>query len=136
MEYKAGFHFKDKAGEQNFWRVQASSMSINPSNLEVQKNVIYFDIGDNLVSDQGHDGEDFYYLTDYFYMSTSINPNFLITLYTIDENYYNFHKEADLSDLDGGNPFSEPVIVLSNIEGGLGLFSAFNKRVYTFAIKK
>lgn len=39
------------------------------------------------------------------------------------EEYYRFHRT--LFSQDPGNPFSEPVIVFSNIENGLGVFAGY-----------
>jgi hypothetical protein len=56
-----------------------------------------------------------------------INPEqepFGIYLLSLDENYYLYHRNLIL--LGGGDPFSEPVQLHSNIINGLGCFGSFN----------
>ncbi|MCF2446963.1 DUF4249 domain-containing protein [Dyadobacter sp. CY345] len=43
----------------------------------------------------------------------------------LDVNYYKFHKSVDAS-WNNDNPFVEPTLVYTNIEGGLGCFGAYN----------
>jgi len=56
-----------------------------------------------------------------------------IVLHT-DEAYYYYHKS--IYNFDGGdNPFSEPVIIYSNIENGLGVFCSYNTDIQKIPIK-
>lgn len=48
-----------------------------------------------------------------------------------EKSYYDYHKSLDLND-DSDNPFSEPVLIFNNIEGGLGCFAAYNNRQLTY----
>ncbi len=134
--FRANFHFKDIPEIENYWRLSASRKAINPSTLQMEYYDVKFDIGDYLVSDAGKDGSNISYLTNEFEVINDGNPNFIIDLFAIDYQYYIFHKEADLAGDDYGNPFSEPVVMISNINGGLGLFSAYNKRTYSFNLSK
>lgn len=47
----------------------------------------------------------------------------LMVLHT-DKSYYEYHRTASM--FSGDNPFSEPIIVYSNIENGLGVFCSYN----------
>jgi hypothetical protein len=38
--------------------------------------------------------------------------------------YYNFHNSLYTN--QGGDPFSEPTLMYTNVEGGLGVFAAAN----------
>ena len=51
-----------------------------------------------------------------------------------DEAYYKYHNSVALFD-GGDNPFSEPVIIYSNIKNGLGVFCSYNTSHQTFIIK-
>lgn len=51
--------------------------------------------------------------------------NIKIGLLNVDEHYYRYH--TTLSVYSGDDPFSEPAPLYSNIEGGLGVFAAYNK---------
>ncbi|WMJ73192.1 DUF4249 domain-containing protein [Cytophagaceae bacterium ABcell3] len=52
----------------------------------------------------------------------------IITLYTIDEHYYQY--DEDLKNTFSGDPFSEPKNIHSNIEGGLGIFTSYRKHEF------
>lgn len=55
-----------------------------------------------------------------------------INLYSISKDYFKYLKSYDKYEEVDGNPFAEPVIVYSNIENGLGLFSSYS--TYTDSI--
>jgi hypothetical protein len=55
-------------------------------------------------------------------------------LLTIDKHYYTYHRW--LSNNDEDNPFAEPTLVPTNIEGGLGVFAGYNKSTLTIDLKK
>lgn len=46
-------------------------------------------------------------------------------LYNADEHYYRYHRSLTERH-DYTNPFTEPYLIYSNIEGGLGCFGAYN----------
>ncbi|MEO6282493.1 MAG: DUF4249 domain-containing protein [Dyadobacter sp.] len=52
-------------------------------------------------------------------------------IFNTDVHYYKYHRSIEVRG-DSDNPFSEPTIIYSNIEGGLGCFGAYNsgKLVY------
>jgi|GEM_PF-6737406 len=52
-----------------------------------------------------------------------------VVVITSDESYYRFHKTMAMSGESGG-PFSEPVIVFSNVTNGLGCFGSYLKNTY------
>lgn len=59
-----------------------------------------------------------------FYTNPKISEIRLEVLH-IDENYYKFYRSLENTDFQD-NPFVEPTLIFSNIEGGLGCFGAFN----------
>jgi len=50
-----------------------------------------------------------------------------------DENYYKYHRSLETSGND--NPFTEPSLVYTNINNGLGCFAAYNTAVLTYIPK-
>ena len=55
-------------------------------------------------------------------------------VYQIDEAYYRFHNSLlNSNESNEGDPFSEPSITYTNIENGLGVFCAFNRKVFTIS---
>jgi len=73
---------------------------------------------------------------DVFISYPSYNPldSIKATVYLTDEAYYRYHNSVALFD-GGDNPFSEPVIIYSNIENGLGVFCSYNSDFKIFKIK-
>jgi hypothetical protein len=134
--YQVSLHLKDIQGKDNYYRVMADYLNIDPFTQEKYYQMVPFEIGDELLRDAGKDGDNFAYLTDHFSVTEIGEPNFFVTVLAVDENYYTFHKEADMAGTGDDGPFSEPVVLMSNIEGGLGLFAAYHKRVYPFTVTK
>jgi hypothetical protein len=91
---------------------------------------LYYVFMDDFVNDEGKEGtrmEFKYQRTAYYYDYASANTNLIgynIYLYQINDEYLKYHKTVRSS---GDDPFSEPVLVYSNITGGLGVFSAYNE---------
>jgi hypothetical protein len=54
-----------------------------------------------------------------------------VDIMNMDENYYKFYRSANNSG-DQDNPFVEPALIYTNVEGGLGCFCAFNAAVNIF----
>ena len=52
-------------------------------------------------------------------------------IYNTDEHYYKYHKSLE-ANRNGDNPFVEPSLVYSNIQGGLGCFAAYHVGQLTF----
>jgi len=48
-----------------------------------------------------------------------------VYIFHTDKSYYEYHKSIELN-RGGDNPFSEPVIIYSNIKNGLGVFCSYN----------
>lgn len=42
-----------------------------------------------------------------------------------DEYYYRYHQSAQAHDIAADNPFAEPVLLYSNVRGGLGVFASY-----------
>lgn len=50
-----------------------------------------------------------------------------VELRNVSESYYYYYRSVSLHQMNEGNPFAEPVQVYSNVENGLGVFTAYNK---------
>lgn len=44
----------------------------------------------------------------------------------VDRHYYEYHRSIEDQAKTGNNPFYEPVLLYTNFEGGIGVFSGFN----------
>lgn len=65
--------------------------------------------------------------------SKPIPTELLLGIMHTDKNYYLFHTSAFAHMNNQGNPFAEPSLIYTNIQGGLGIFAAYN---YRYWIKK
>lgn len=52
-----------------------------------------------------------------------------------DENYYRYHDAINRQRDVGDNPFAEPVLIPSNIVGGLGCFAGYNRTTVVVKLK-
>ncbi|WP_162427294.1 DUF4249 domain-containing protein [Pontibacter pudoricolor] len=70
-------------------------------------------------------------LSYYEYNYESIDKPFYIyaVLVVSDKNYYLYQQSLDNQGQNSGNPFAEPYVMYTNIEGGLGVFAGYNQLV-------
>lgn len=66
------------------------------------------------------------YLTPYLNTDNNKLYRAVIELYSINDAYYKYRKSYDNYFNNNDNPFSEPVLVYSNVKNGYGLFSSVN----------
>ena len=55
-----------------------------------------------------------------------------LVLYTGSKDLYLYETTRSLNQDAQGNPFAEPVLVHSNMEGGYGVFTLHNSTVYRY----
>ncbi|MDX5319932.1 MAG: DUF4249 family protein, partial [Bacteroidota bacterium] len=55
-------------------------------------------------------------------------------LMSLDEHLYKYQTTFDAAESAQDNPFAEPVIIYSNIEGGIGIFGGLNRQFRTFEV--
>lgn len=126
---------KDPAGEENFYAISVEYLdtsqgqniwydtwlqSIDPAAEEGNEGPIF--------SDLSFDGEQYTFrigvwINDF---PSGNNPNitkFRIKVVSITKDYYTFSRSLNQYWNANGNPFAEPVLLYSNFENGLGLFS-------------
>ncbi|WP_176884955.1 DUF4249 domain-containing protein [Dyadobacter soli] len=153
-------NWKDTPGEKNYYRTNAY-MTIEHSvgdgfvnGKETEKRMtsrlgFYWDrhsVNKELQQDQDLDGTTFFSPPGQLAMPTprtysdgvesQVKPkptlkSITIELFNTDENYFKYHHSLDERE-DNANPFTEPYLIFTNIEGGLGCFGAYNagKLVY------
>lgn len=49
-----------------------------------------------------------------------------LNLHRTDRHYFQYHRTIDQHEMAADNPFAEPVLVYSNVIGGLGVFASYN----------
>ncbi|RRB04162.1 DUF4249 domain-containing protein [Larkinella rosea] len=57
-----------------------------------------------------------------------------VMLLHVDKNYYDYHRTLQQQGDIEGNPFAEPVLIPTNITGGLGCFAAYNRTTMTISL--
>lgn len=142
--------FQDPPGEANYYELKVSQVCtyvfFDQDGNEVRdsfENVVFFneelegpDANGNytegydyealLISDQNFDGQRITLSPSiYEFCSSSIegqSSRYTVYWRTITEDYFNYSKSLLQGELAENNPFSEPVAVFSNVEGGIGAF--------------
>ncbi|MCF8299222.1 MAG: DUF4249 domain-containing protein [Saprospiraceae bacterium] len=111
--------FKDIAGEDNYYRIFAYNKFANAPGDTIYEQ-LYSEYGEELFSDNNQ-GE---WISHQFYFYEGKVNKLQFDILNVDEHYYKYHKSVFNSDFE--SPFSEAVLVYSNINNGLGVFCAYN----------
>lgn len=79
--------------------------------------------------DYANNGEEIRIVLDVFAIETTFatDPKFTFVLSNLNADYYKYLASSSLQVSTSGDPFSEPVVVHSNIVGGFGIFAGFTK---------
>ena len=127
--YDFKFTAKNKA-EYNYYRLNAIAYYsyTNNQTTYVDSSIIYT-ASDNPELYKIPQGNSIYIKYESYRYIDSLKISVLHT----DEAYYEYHKS--IWNFEGDNPFAEPVIIYSNIENGLGVFSSYNRSSETFKLK-
>lgn len=132
-EYILRVNFTDIPNQQNYYRIYPVVKLHNFDNQGIRYDIyqkMYFKYGDECIDDKDKDGQTFNLSLDYFtnvdpqYSNGDVIDYFKIYLMHADKEYYEFHKS--ISNYEGSNPFSEPTLIYSNMNGGYGVFAAYN----------
>ena len=131
-EYTGSLHWQDPAGEENFYRVDADINYVRADNRgEVWNDwrPIYWNNGKSTAfSDARLDGAQFSSPETTFPVVSDYHDSVTLYAYLLhtDRAYFEYHRTIRAN--ADSNPFAEPVLLYSNVEGGLGVFAAFNRR--------
>jgi hypothetical protein len=143
---------KDYPSEENFYTV--AYYTLNKYEYKDPKGVIITTLNarqepySDFISDYKRDGGILEFLKAkipiaYYYEGQNQNTqnpksiSLQIHIANIDKPYYQYLKTISASNkVDGDDPFSEPVLTYTNVQGGLGVFAAFNTTAVTFELLK
>ncbi|CAA9212959.1 MAG: hypothetical protein AVDCRST_MAG56-10 [uncultured Cytophagales bacterium] len=137
--YTGTLYWQDLAGEENFYRVDADLKRVRVDNwsgklLEDWQSVNWSPDKATFFSDARLDGAQFsspeinFSMHDYF-RSTTLYAYLLHT----DRAYFEYHRTLRAN--ADSNPFAEPVLLYSNVAGGLGVFAAYNRTTFEFTFQ-
>jgi hypothetical protein len=143
IEYFMLMKWQDTPGEINYYRVFAEVTITQEGVDNTYTQPVYFEdysFNISLYSDNRLDGARFSSPKGFIY-KPSYSPQQPVTstlyayLLNTDEHYYRYHQSLMNNYNTDGNPFAEPVLIYSNIEGGLGVFAAYNRTTAAMALK-
>ncbi|MVM40189.1 DUF4249 family protein [Spirosoma sp. HMF3257] len=141
--------WQDPVGQTNAYQVAGIFRYTTSTNIREERyNSLSFDDENRgLFSDVGRDGTEIEsgraFLTQTTtagnqqttfynqYTSASVTVNLL----SIDQSYYRYQEAVIRQRRSRGNPFAEPVIIPSNIDGALGCFAGYNNATLTCKLK-
>lgn len=133
FEYSITFSIKDIPSIPNYYKVAGDVVysRFNEYDGEYYEEIspIYF-IENDILTDQSKDGGDIIVKGQlpFYHTSEGVQPRpytIRASVLNVDQHYFKYHQTIRATGSD--NPFQEPVIMYSNITGGLGVFGAFNK---------
>ncbi|WP_375445982.1 DUF4249 domain-containing protein [uncultured Fibrella sp.] len=142
----------DISGKVNYYQVSGSMVKTVTRPIYTSQNVptrdttltnlysLSFD-GPGLTTDQSADGNRLVSARgearefNYNSLERTIGLVFSMTLSNIDENYYRYREAVGRQGDAEENPFAEPVIVPSTIQGGYGCFGAYNQATLTVRVR-
>ncbi len=128
-EYTLRVKYKDTPNQKDYYRLCSVVKLINNNQGELFTTYekMNFEFGNELIDDNDKDGQTFSFKLKYYYYEnefSSLIDCFKIYLLETDKEYYEFHNS--MKNYQGENPFSEPVLIYSNMNGGYGVFGAYN----------
>jgi hypothetical protein len=126
---KYKFRMKDIPGQKNFYYAKLSFPDPFDSTYSME---LWADEDYGLASDEDHDGGDIYYNFSYYNYNDIPGKKATLYLLTTDENYYLFHKSY--WNYTGDDPFTEPVLMHSNVANGLGAVASFRTFVQEYTL--
>ena len=148
-EYSLSVEWKDAPGEGDYYRLFAErpgsiQRGYNPTDPE-KPDTLYFPIsfeqGEAYTRDLGQEGRRYLVKNGKFVSlfdpsgmgnSDGLERKINVVLLTTDRGYYEYHRS--LENYVGDNPFSEPILLFSNVKGGMGIMSGYQRvtRVYRY----
>lgn len=128
---RAGLRWQDKSGEKNYYRFAANSYMTGN-----QISALFF--ADKNLADESKDGEMLFSGLAEMGGNFSGVPNQSLEiefeLIALDISSYKYMRTLDISYYSEDNPFAEPVIMYSNVKGGIGIFGGIKRKTYTFDV--
>lgn len=140
--YELMMQWQDAPGTPNFYRIHADIIRmeiIDGQSYPYQQSAYWEERP--FFTDSQKDGEKFTSDKGTIWSYRMVNQpsdgntesDLYVYLLDTDKNYYDYHESLDK--YEGDNPFAEPVLIYSNISGGLGIFAAYNRTTVAVDLK-
>ncbi|MBC5772514.1 DUF4249 domain-containing protein [Pontibacter sp. KCTC 32443] len=141
--YTITFKWRDAPNVKNFYRTLAfKEYSITDFyGKRVYKEGLYAsyeddkEIQDDEETDNGIMTSEPLVFHDYNYENIDKPYYIHCVLVVSDQNYYLYHRSLDEQEESNGNPFAEPTLMYTNMEGGIGVFAGYNQLLSTIEIE-
>ncbi|MDX5422274.1 MAG: DUF4249 domain-containing protein [Hymenobacteraceae bacterium] len=135
LRHKITYKWQDAPGVENFYHLTAyRTYYIDfgyPPIRTAHHEMAYTDNEKIYVSDEKQDGR---VMASPEFEFSSADPdhvprpfNVVAVIAVTDEAYYRYHQSVINQESNGGNPFAEPQQIYGNVQGGLGVFAAYNQ---------
>lgn len=124
-EHTFSYQWQDAPGRENFYHAFAERETYYPQENYTRWEQLYD--GENYFTDDRRDGQLLAVAVDF---SDQPNPEpFFLHVYVAvtDRDYYLYHQSVEKQQQTEDNPFAEPVLIYTNVTGGLGIFAAYNQ---------
>jgi hypothetical protein len=141
--YSLRMSWTDPGGQENYYRPAAEVRTVLTENLDQPPpfplvRSVYW-LGGELTDDKAADGGMLYSPRGEFWFGgpPQYKPEHYMVgqLLHVDRHYYLYHNSLTNANRSDGNPFAEPVLVYSNVSGGLGVFAAYNRSTVVMKLK-
>lgn len=147
--YFVTVRWKDPIGQTNAYQVAGIFRYTTAANVREERyNSLSFDDENRgLFTDIGREGNEIESGRAFLTANTStgnLQTSFYsqyntatvtVNLLSIDQSYYRYQEAIIRQRRSRNNPFAEPVLIPSNIEGGLGCFAGYNNATLTLKLK-
>ncbi|GAB3748172.1 DUF4249 domain-containing protein [Spirosoma pomorum] len=135
-------YWTDQPRQANYYQVTGLFQFINADSAgrREYRNIRFDSSNGSLMTDESQDGSQLFseraYVSRIDVSSPAAQRSFpsrfrdamvTINLLNIEKTYYQYQMSAGLQAQSSGNPFAEPVLIPSNIQGGLGCFAGYNR---------
>ncbi|GAB3951909.1 hypothetical protein GCM10028805_32810 [Spirosoma harenae] len=153
IRYYVQTRWKDPVGEGNayqvagifrYLRIPQGASNCATCLIEDYNSLSFDDDNRGLFTDIGVDGTTMPTPPGKAFMVSSMTGNFfnqyktasvIIDLMSVEQSYYKFQEAIIRQRRSRNNPFAEPVLIPSNINGGLGCFAGYNNATMTLKLK-
>lgn len=108
----------DIPGQRNFYRLAMFKGKVYEPNPDAEETLLL----DFTLDDRIGDGEMFTIGTLFSFQS---GDTIIAQLYHIDEGYWKYINSLDDAESSNGNPFAQPGVIRSTVEGGIGVFTGY-----------
>lgn len=139
-------NWQDPAGQANYYQINGIFRYIlatcKACQNETYNTLSFDDDRRGLFPDAGLDGTLIPSGRAYLTLNSSSNSfsqyrtaSVTVNLMNVDQNYYQFQEAVIRQRRSRNNPFAEPVLIPSNIQGGLGCFAGYNNATLTLRLR-